>query len=222
VVSGRTTPTWRLLAPLVPAAASDLNWSIVDAMSTVKELMLSPAGTVAEPLDAGVDELAEVDVDGVLEDDELLDDEHPAAAKETSAAVSPTHPSPRTPRDLRLPCEWEDRPPSVLKPSPIPNIPSLERARMARCGDTIQHRCPVEEEARAAARTSAITASRRACAAGQDDLADTEYNGVLRSCTRSRRRRQARDQIRLTRPRLTGVLAEIIELHGETFPLTHS
>jgi hypothetical protein len=135
-----------------------LNWSIVDAMSTVKELMLSPAGTVAEPLDAGVDELAEVDVDGVLEDDELLDDEHPAAAKETSAAVSPTHPSPRTPRDLRLPCEWEDRPPSVLKPSPIPNIPSLERARMARCGDTIQHRCPVEEEARAAARTSAITA----------------------------------------------------------------
>jgi len=94
-------------------------------MSTVKELMLSPDGTVAEPLDAGVDELAEVDVDGVLEDDELLDDEHPAAAKETSAAVSPTQPSPRMPRDLRLPCEWEDRPPSVLKPSPIPNIPSL-------------------------------------------------------------------------------------------------
>src|ERR1700722_7295155 len=114
VVSGRTTPPWRLLAPLVPAAASDLNWSIVDAMSTVKELMLSPAGTVAEPLDADVDELAEVDVDGVLEDDELLDDEHPAAAKETSAAVSPTQPSPRMPRDLRLPCEWEDRPPSVL------------------------------------------------------------------------------------------------------------
>jgi hypothetical protein len=104
-----------------------LNWSIVDAMFTVKELMLSPAGTVAEPLDAGVelDALAEVDVDGVLEDDELLDDEHPAAAKETSAAVSPTQPRPRTPRDLRLPCEWEDRPPSVLKPSPIPNIPSL-------------------------------------------------------------------------------------------------
>src|SRR6516162_3898102 len=49
VVSGRTTPTCRLLAPLVAAAASALNWDIVGAMLTVKELMLT-AGTVAEPV----------------------------------------------------------------------------------------------------------------------------------------------------------------------------
>src|ERR1051326_5080378 len=48
VVSGRTTPTCRLLAPLVPAAASALNWDIVGAMLTVKELMLTD-GTVVEP-----------------------------------------------------------------------------------------------------------------------------------------------------------------------------
>jgi hypothetical protein len=86
-----------------------LNWDIVEAMFTVKELMLSPAGTVAEPLDvadgevAGADVDAEVDVDGVVEDVEL-DDEQPAAASETSAAVSPTQPSERTPRDVRFPC----------------------------------------------------------------------------------------------------------------------
>ena len=52
VVSGRITPTCRLLAPLVAAAPSALSWSIVVPMFTVKELMLSPAGTVAEPVDA--------------------------------------------------------------------------------------------------------------------------------------------------------------------------
>src|SRR5215469_14240370 len=41
VVSGRTTPTYRLLAPLVPAWASALNWLIVEAMLTVKESMLT-------------------------------------------------------------------------------------------------------------------------------------------------------------------------------------
>src|SRR6202044_1342904 len=61
VVSGRTTPTCRLLAPLVPAAASGLNWDIVEAMFTVKELMLSPAGTVAEPLDVADGEVAGAD-----------------------------------------------------------------------------------------------------------------------------------------------------------------
>jgi hypothetical protein len=140
-VSGRTTPTCRLLAPLVPAAASDLNWDIVDAMFTVNELMLSPDGTVAEPLDdadvlalAEVDALDEVDVLGVVVEDEL-DDEQPAAARvATTTAVSPTQPSRRTPPGVRSPCEWEDRPPSLLLPSLIPNIPSLERARVSRCG----------------------------------------------------------------------------------------
>src|ERR1700722_3150895 len=58
VVSGRITPICRLLAPLVADVASGLNWDIVDAMSTVNELMLSPDGTVAEPFEAGVDEVA--------------------------------------------------------------------------------------------------------------------------------------------------------------------
>src|SRR6516164_8738381 len=62
VVSGRTTPTCRLLAPLVPAAASALNRDIVGAMCTVKESMLTD-GTAAEPVAedepaaAGADEL---------------------------------------------------------------------------------------------------------------------------------------------------------------------
>jgi hypothetical protein len=121
-----------------------LNWSIVDAMSTVKELMLSPDGTAAEPLDvadgevAGVDEVADVDVDGVVEDDEL-DDEQPAAAREAAiTAVSPTQPSRRTPRDVRLPCAREDRPPPVLIPSPIPNFPSLGSRSDESMRDTIQ------------------------------------------------------------------------------------
>src|SRR5215813_13042271 len=50
VVSGRITPTCRVLAPLVANWVSGLSLDIVDAMSTLKELMLSPAGTVFEPL----------------------------------------------------------------------------------------------------------------------------------------------------------------------------
>src|SRR5271163_5013670 len=80
VVSGRITPTCRLLAPLVPAAASGLSWDIVDAMSTVKELMLSPDGTVAEPPVAGLDEAAAVDAGAVVVDE---DDEQPAATMAT-------------------------------------------------------------------------------------------------------------------------------------------
>src|SRR5262249_27998023 len=68
VVSGRITPTCRPLAPLVPAAASALNWDIVGAMLTVKEPTLTD-GTVAEALAAGdeaggADELGELDEDG--------------------------------------------------------------------------------------------------------------------------------------------------------------
>src|ERR1700722_1884909 len=76
VVSGRTTPICR---PDPADPVSPLSWDIVDAMSTVKELTPSPAGTVPEPPVAGVDEvpaLAE-DAGAVAVDEE--DDEHPAA-----------------------------------------------------------------------------------------------------------------------------------------------
>jgi hypothetical protein len=67
---------------LVANSVRGLNWDIVDAMSTVKELMLSPAGIVFEPLDAVVPD----------EDDDD-DDEQPAAAMATTA--SPTRPARR-------------------------------------------------------------------------------------------------------------------------------
>jgi hypothetical protein len=79
-----------------------LNWDIVDAMSTVKELMLSPAGTVADALaelDAlgVIDALAEagalVEAAGVLVVE--VDDEHPATVRAATAAVSPAQPSRR-------------------------------------------------------------------------------------------------------------------------------
>lgn len=108
MVSGKITPTCRLLAPLVPAAASGLNWDIVDAMSTVKELMLSPEGTVAEPLAAGLDEVAAADAGAVVDEDE--DDEQPAATMATTAATAT---SPTLGRDLDVPwlCERECHPP---------------------------------------------------------------------------------------------------------------
>src|SRR5215470_1238455 len=53
VVSGRTTPIGR---PDPAGAVSPVSWDIVDARSVVKESTLSPAGTVAEPPVAGLDE----------------------------------------------------------------------------------------------------------------------------------------------------------------------
>ena len=78
VVSGRTTPTCRLLAPLVPTTVSALNRDIVGGMWTVKELMLTD-GTVDEPVAD-----AEADVEDVA--DELDEDEQPAAARARAAA----------------------------------------------------------------------------------------------------------------------------------------
>src|SRR5215469_6449037 len=69
VVSGRTTPTCRLLAPLVAATVSALNRDIVGAMLTVNESMLT-FGTDAEPLAVPVAEPDELGVE-VDEDDEL-------------------------------------------------------------------------------------------------------------------------------------------------------
>jgi hypothetical protein len=67
-----------------------LNWDIVDAMSTVKELMLRFAGTAAVPLVAGADEddVAGADVAGADELDVLVEDEQPAAAKATTPAAA--------------------------------------------------------------------------------------------------------------------------------------
>src|SRR5580658_6544217 len=96
VVSGRITPTCRLSAPLVANSVSGLNWDIVDAMSTVKELMLSPDGIVFEPL-------------AVVVDDEDDEDEEQAAAVMAMTA-RPTQPPRRKRRNVTSPCEWEGRP----------------------------------------------------------------------------------------------------------------
>src|SRR5580693_4239927 len=108
VVSGRITPTCRLAAPLVANSVSGLNLDISDAMSTLKELMLSPAGTVFEPL-------AAVPPD---EPDEP-DDEQPAASAATAATL--TQPSRRERLSMPWLCERECQPPSLLLPSPIPH-----------------------------------------------------------------------------------------------------
>src|SRR5215472_14802864 len=87
VVSGRITPTWRLEAPLVAAAVSGLSWDIVEAMSTVKELVPSPDGIAAELLDGGAGEDAagaedaEDAEDAGAEDEDDVDEEQPAATK---------------------------------------------------------------------------------------------------------------------------------------------
>jgi hypothetical protein len=102
------------VAPLVPAAASALNWDIVGAMLTVKELMLT-GGTVAEAAEdeAEAEELAELD-----ELDEL--DELQAAAVR-ARSPRPTQPSRRKRRNVPSPCVREDRPPLLLLLTRIPH-----------------------------------------------------------------------------------------------------
>lgn len=120
VVSGRITPTWRLLAPLVAAAANPLNWDIVDAMSTVKELMPSPDGTVAEPPVPALDDAtADVEVDGDEAEVVDVDDEQPAA---TTAVTAATAMKPNLGSDLNVlwPCERERHSPCPLLPLSIP------------------------------------------------------------------------------------------------------
>src|SRR6516162_5515928 len=111
VVSGRITPTCRLVAPLVAKWVSGLNAAIVGPTLTVKELMLT-CGIVFEPLAAA----------GVVVDD----DEQPAAIKLATAA-KPTQPTrPKRP-SLPWPCEREGRPPIPLLPSRITNAPFERR-----------------------------------------------------------------------------------------------
>jgi hypothetical protein len=81
-------------------------------MSRLNELMLSPAGTVAEPLEAGLDDvpaLVEAAGDaGAVEVDE--DDEQPAATMATIAATA-TKPTLGRDLDALWPCERECHPP---------------------------------------------------------------------------------------------------------------
>ena len=69
---------------------------------------------------------------------------------------------------------------------------------------------------------AATSSAAAAAAAVRPARADTEYNGVPRSFTQTCRVRHVRDQIRITRSHLTGLLAEMLDLRGETFPLTLS
>jgi hypothetical protein len=89
-----------------------LSWDIVDAMSTVKELMLSPEGTVAEPL-AGLDVDAAADADAGLDAGAVVvdeDDEQPAATMATTAATA-TQANLGSGLNVPWPCERECHPP---------------------------------------------------------------------------------------------------------------
>jgi hypothetical protein len=100
------------LAPLVANSVSGLSLDIVDAMLTVKELVLS-GGTLFEPLGAvgAVDEV----------------DDPQAAAIRLTPAANPTQPTrPKRPY-LPWPCEREARPPLPLLPRRITHAPFTRR-----------------------------------------------------------------------------------------------
>ena len=81
-------------------------------MSTVKELMLSPEGTVAEPL-AGLDVDAAADADAGLDAGAVVvdeDDEQPAATMATTAAPA-TQANLGSGLNVPWPCERECHPP---------------------------------------------------------------------------------------------------------------
>jgi hypothetical protein len=94
-------------------------------MSTVKELTLSPAGTEAEPLVAGLDEvpaLAEAAADAEVDEDAEVvdeDDEQPAATMAAAAATA-TKPNLGSGLNVPWPCERERHPPCPLLPRSIP------------------------------------------------------------------------------------------------------
>jgi hypothetical protein len=116
-----------------------LNWDIVGAMLTVKELMLT-AGTVAELVDdadADAEELDEVD------EDELDEDEQPAAIRARAAATA-TQPSLGKRRNVPSPCVREDRPPLLLLLTRIPHTLSPECIRISRPGHRYSRGVPSE------------------------------------------------------------------------------
>jgi hypothetical protein len=96
-----------------------LNWDIVDEMSTVNELMLSPDGTVAEPPAAGLDEAAGDAGDVEVAEDVGEDDVQPAT---TMAAAAATATRPNLGSVLNVPwlCERERHPPCPLERRTIP------------------------------------------------------------------------------------------------------
>jgi hypothetical protein len=107
-----------------------LNRDIVGAMLTVKELMLT-GGTVAEPVaDPEADELDELD------DDELDEDEQPAAIRARAAARA-SQPTLGKRRNVPSPCVREYRPPSLLLLTRIPHTLSPECTGISRPG----HQC---------------------------------------------------------------------------------
>src|SRR5215469_14986820 len=124
VVSGRITPTCRLLAPLVANSVSGLSLDIVDAMSTLNELMLSPAGILLEPPPP--------------DDDGEVDDPQPAAVRAATAARL-AHPTRRERRNAPWPCERECQPPSVLLSNRIRKLLSPEGTRIRQTRDTATH-----------------------------------------------------------------------------------
>jgi hypothetical protein len=69
---------------------------------------------------------------------------------------------------------------------------------------------------------AATSTAANAAAAVRPARADTEYNGVPRSFTQTYRGRHVRDQIHLPRSQLAGLTAEMLDLYGETLPLTLS
>jgi hypothetical protein len=90
-------------------------------MSTVKELMLSPEGIVAEPLVAGLDEVPALDEDAGVDAGAVVvdEDEQPAATMAVTAATA-TKPNRGANLDRPWPSELEDRPPRALLSSSIP------------------------------------------------------------------------------------------------------
>jgi len=100
-------------------------------MSTVKELMLSPDGTVAEPppLDAGADEAPAADDElagaaGAVDELDEVDELQAAAARATTVATIATDPGRRKRRNVPSPCRPECGPLfSGLLPSLIPCPP---------------------------------------------------------------------------------------------------
>jgi hypothetical protein len=82
-----------------------LSWDIADAISTVKELVPSPAGIAAEPLAAALDEVAaDAAADVAGDEDDVEDDEQPAATTAATAARA-TPPSRGRGLNVPWPCE---------------------------------------------------------------------------------------------------------------------
>ena len=115
-------------------AVSPLSWDIVEAMSTVKELVLSPGGIAFEALPAALDEDAALDEEAAGDDvDDVDDDEQPAATTATAAARAA---QPSRGRGLTgpWPCGREGRPPCCLFPSAISYPFRRNALGYARCG----------------------------------------------------------------------------------------